>query len=74
LFRLVVELARASATSPVDVLRTKSLLALAESSISYVSFVDLVYWFVGVFCAVFFARRPLSRSERFAIGMWESRA
>ena len=74
LFRVIMELARTSATSPVDVLRNNSLLMLAESSISYISFVDLVYWFVAVFCAVFFARRPLSRSERLAIGLLESRA
>src|SRR5690606_13217371 len=59
LFRVIMELARASATSPIDVLRNNSLLVLAESSISYLSFLDFVYWFVAVFCAVFLARRAL---------------
>jgi dipeptide/tripeptide permease len=74
LFRLILELARASAISPTDVLRSNSLSALAERSMSYLSFVDFVYLFVAVFCAVFFARRPLSRSERLAIGLSELRA
>lgn len=72
-FRVVLELAQANATSPIDVLRNNSLSALAEWSVSYLSFVDLVYWFVAIFCAVFFARRALSRSERFAIGLSELR-
>jgi len=37
-----------------------------------VSFVGLIYWFVAVTCAVFFARRPLSRAEQLAIGLFES--
>jgi hypothetical protein len=73
LFRVIIELAHATATSPIDVLRNSSLSVLAEQSVSYVSFVDLVYWLVAVFCAVFFAKRPLSRSERLAIGLFELR-
>ncbi len=73
LFRVIIELAQATATSPIDVLRNNSLSVLAERSIYNVSFVDLVYLFVAVFCAVFFAKRPLSRSERLAIGLFELR-
>ena len=73
LFRVVVELAVASATSPFDVLRNQSLSNLAERSVHYFSPVDLVYWFVAVFCAVFLAKRSLSRSERLAIGMIQLR-
>lgn len=72
--RVILELAQASAISPVDVLQDSSLALLAERSVSGISFVDLVYWFIAVFCAVFFAKRPLSRSERLAIGMSELRA
>lgn len=71
LFRAMVELAPATATSPIDVLRSNSLSVLVERSISNVSIVDLVFWFVAVFCAVFLAKRPLSRAERLAIGMFE---
>ena len=73
LFRVTIELAQATATSPIDVLRNNSLSVLVERSISNVSFVDLVFWFVAVFCAAFLARRPLSRSESLAIGMFELR-
>ncbi len=73
LFRVIVELAVASATSPIDVLQNNSLSVFAERSISYFSLVDLVYWFVAVFCAVFLAKRPLSRSERLAIGLVQLR-
>ena len=66
LFRVIIELAQATATSPTDVLRNNSLSVLAERSIYNVSFVDLVYLFVAVFCAVFFAKRALSRSENTA--------
>lgn len=72
-FRVIIELAQATATSPIDVLRNYSLSVLAERSVSNLSLVDLVYWLVAVFCAVFFARRSLSRSERLAIGLFESR-
>lgn len=74
LFRVIMELAQAAATSPIDVLRNNSLSMLAEWSIANVSFVDLVYWLVAVFCAVFLAKRPLSRSERLAIGLYDLRA
>lgn len=70
-FRAVVELARATATSIVGALRSDSFAALAERSISYISLIDLVFWFVAIVAAVFLAKRPLSRSERLAIGLFE---
>jgi len=73
LFRVIVELTLARGSSPIDVLRNHSLSVLAERSVSYFSLVDLVYWFVAVFCAVFLARRSLSRSEKLAIGTYELR-
>ena len=60
--------------SPLDVFRSDEFLLIAERSVSYVSFVDLVFWFVAVWFAVFLVKRPLSRSERLAIGMYESRS
>ena len=71
LFVKVMSLTQATATSPIDVLRNDSLSVLAERAVSYVSFVDLVFWFVAVWFAVFLVKRPLSRSERLAIGMYE---
>jgi len=71
LFRAITELMPANATSLIDVLRNNSLSVLTERSVSYVSFVDLVFWFVAVWFSVFLVKRPLSRSERLAIGMYE---
>jgi hypothetical protein len=70
-FRVVMNQARVYAISPIDVFRSNEISVLAGRAVSYVSFVDLVFWFVAVFAAVFLARRPLSRSDRLAIGMYE---
>jgi hypothetical protein len=74
LFRTIMERVRGTDASPIDILRNNSLSTLAEWSVSYVSLVDLVYWFIAVVAAVFLARRPLSRAQRLAIGMLELRA
>jgi len=74
LFGVVFELAKAGATSPLDILRNNSLSVFAQRSVSNMSLVDLVYWFVAMVCAVFLVKRPLSRSERLAIGLFDSRA
>jgi len=57
--------------SPLDVFRSNDFLQIAGRWVSYVSLVDLVFWFVAVWCSVFLVKRPLSRSERLAIGMYE---
>jgi len=70
-FRVAMELARENAISPLDVIQSNAISVLTGWSLSYVSFVDLVFWFVAVFAAVFLAKRPLSRADRLAIGMYE---
>ena len=70
-FGVVMRLAQASSSSPVDVLRSSSFSALADRAMSYLSFGDLIYWFVAVVAAVFLAKRPLSRADRLAIGLYE---
>lgn len=73
MFALVTGLARATAASPIEVLQNSSLPALAERSVSHVSYVDLTFWFIAAFAAVFCARRPLSRADRLALGLLELR-
>jgi dipeptide/tripeptide permease len=73
LFVKIMNLAQATATSPVDVLRNNSLPVLAEWSVSGLSLIHLVFWFVAVWFAVFLVKRPLTRSGRLAIGMYELR-
>ena len=74
LLRVVMEQVRGTGTSPVDLLGNSSLSTLAEWTVSSLSLIDLVYCFVAVVAAVFLAKRPLSRAQRLAIGMLESRA
>jgi dipeptide/tripeptide permease len=73
LFMIIMNRARGTATTPIDVLQNNSLSVLAEWSVSGLSLIHLVFWFVAVFAAVFLAKRSLSRSERLAIGLFETR-
>ena len=73
LFVKIINLAQATAASPIDVLQSDSLSVLGRWSVSGLSLIHLVFWFVAVFCAVFLARRPLSRSQRLAIVLFELR-
>ena len=69
----IMNLAIGTATSPIDVVQNNSLSVLAGWSVSGLSLIHLVFWFVAVFAAVFLAKRSLSRSERLAIGMFGMR-
>ena len=73
LFRVMIELSSATATSPIDVLRNSPFSLLMERAIYNIFSVALVYWFVAVVAAVFLARRSLSRPQRLAIGLYEMR-
>jgi len=50
-----------------------SLGELCERAAYNVAAVDIVYWLISVACAAFLARRPLSRLERLAIGLFRSK-
>ena len=73
LFVKIINLAQATATSPIDVLQGNSLSELGRWSVSGLSLIHLVFWFVAVVAAVFLAKRPLSRAQRLAIGLTELR-
>jgi hypothetical protein len=70
-FRVLLGQARSYRTSPLEVLGNNEFAVLADRSISYISFIDLVFWLVAVWFAVFLVKRPLSRSESLALGMYE---
>ena len=72
-FRVVLQTARRPADSPFDVLDDSSLWQIAERSFTYLSAIDLVYLLIALFAAVFFAKRPLSRADRLALGVYEMR-
>jgi hypothetical protein len=71
LFVKTINLAQATATSPIDVLRSNSLSVFAQWAVNGLSLIHIVFWFVAVVAAGFLARRPLSRAQRLAIGMYE---
>jgi dipeptide/tripeptide permease len=71
LFVKIMSLAQATATSPSDVLRSNSLSVFAQWAVAGLLLIQLVFWFVAVVAAGFLAKRPLSRAQRLAIGMYE---
>lgn len=73
LFVKIMNLAEATATSPIDVIQRNSLSELGRWSVSGLSLIHLVFWFVAVVAAVFLAKRPLSRVQRLALGLNELR-
>ncbi len=73
LFVKIINLAQATAASAIDVLQDSSLSELWRWSVSGLSLVHLVFWFVAVVVAAFLAKRPLSREQRLAIGLTKLR-
>ena len=73
-FRALMDLPRAYGASPLDVFQNGVFSDLTGRAFSYISFVDLVFWFIAVFAAVFLTMRPLSRVDKLALGMYELKA
>ena len=73
LFWVIIDLARATSASPIDVFRSTSLPELFGQAIAHGFSIYLIYWFVAIIAAVFLSRRSLSRSERLAFGLFELR-
>ncbi len=72
-FALAIDLAQASGSGLVDILRDNPATVLARQSVSGLSVVHFVSWLVAVVFAMFLAKRPLSRAQRLAIGVYELR-
>lgn len=70
---VIMDRAQATGTAPIDVLESNSLPALARQAVFDGFSIYLLYWFVAVIAAVFLSRRALSRSDRLAISLYESR-
>jgi hypothetical protein len=70
---VIMDRAQATGTSPIDVLARNSLPALAGQAVFGGFSIYLLYWFVAIIAAVFLSRRALSRPDRLAIGLYESR-
>ena len=70
-FMQVLNVARATRTSPLDVLQNEPVSILADWLISGLSLVHAIYWLVAIVCAGFLAKRPLSRADRLALGLYQ---
>lgn len=70
---VIINLAQATGTSPIDVLHNKPFPELAMQAVTDGFSIYLVYWFIAIIVAVFLSRRSLSRSDRLAVRLFESR-
>lgn len=70
LFWVIIDLAQATGTLPIDVLRINALPKLFRQAIADGFSIYLLYWFISIITAVFLSRRSLSRSDRLAIGLF----
>lgn len=55
----------------VGAVRDIRFSTFVDQSITYASSFALVFWLIAVWFAVFLVKRPLSRADRLAIGMYE---
>lgn len=70
---VVLQLAVGSSGSLAGVFRNNSIAAIVEQARHALGALHLLYWFIAVLAAVFLARRPLSRTDRLAIGLYRLR-
>ena len=68
-----IDQAPATRTSPIDVLRNNPFPELVGDAFAHGFSIYLFYWFIAIIAAVFLSRRSLSRRDRLAIGLFESR-
>lgn len=74
MFGVVMRLPIENAISTFDVFQSHVFSVLSRWSISHVSFIDIVFWFVAVSAAVSLVKRPLSRAEGLAISIYEMKS
>ena len=66
----VLDMPKVNSGSVADTLRYYPLGEILERAANNAAFGDLIYWLIAVFCAVFLAKRPLSRADRLALGVF----
>lgn len=67
MFAVVMDVARATAVSPFDVLRNTAISELYDWLFKNLHFADLMFWSIGTGGAAYFARRSLTREESLAL-------
>jgi hypothetical protein len=70
-FAVVMQLALRNSSSPINVIWNNTLSMLGGRAIAMISMIDVFFWAIAVWFAVFLVRRPLSRAERLAIGTYK---
>ena len=73
MFAVVMNVARALAVSPFDVLLDTANAELCGWMTTDLHIADLMFWLIGIGGAAYFARRPLTRKERLALHIHEMR-
>jgi hypothetical protein len=73
MFTIIIYIARAEKVSPFKILLDTPPNELLEWSGSGVQLISLIFWTFAVVAAIFFVKRPLTREERLALGMYEMR-
>lgn len=67
MFAVVMNLARTAVVSPFDVVANSTVPTLFEWMFADVSIADLMFWFIGIGSAAYFATRPLTREQGLAL-------
>lgn len=70
ILRVAMTMANGSPNSVAEILQSHSVSRLIEWSIADLSLVDLVFWGIAVWFAVFLVKRPLSRADNLALGTY----
>ena len=67
LFAVVMDIARATGVSPLDLLLATETSTLYDWMFRNLHAADLMFWFMGVGAAAYFSRRALSREQMLAL-------
>ena len=73
IFAAALQLAPQRPTSLLEILPDAPVSEVLELGLSFIGLGDMIFWFVGVFAAVFLAKRALSRADKLALGRYELR-
>lgn len=72
-FVYAISSARNDRVSLLEAFSSQSASTLLDWAVSGWSQISAVYWLVAIVCAAFLSRRPLSRADRLAIGIYNLR-
>ena len=71
-FASAINTARNERSSLIDIFGDQSASIFWDWATADLSLVHVVYWLIAIACAAFLSRRPLSRADRLALGLYSS--